>query len=212
MILGIESSSTDLSVAVATEDGTLLGADDWTSDRRGGHELLPRLLDLLSATGVSLDDATALAVGGGPGSFTGLRVGMSIAKGLALALERPIVAIPSLAAWLAAEPVAPAAVGRAGARDAYLLLRDDPEVRITPADELPPDVRRAAVVAPSELRTAFDLPAARPPRSAAAAICRLAAARLAELPAGDDLARVEPAYLRLPRGVARSSAEVIRWP
>jgi hypothetical protein len=68
------------------------------------------------------------------------------------------------------------------------------------------------VVAPSELRTAFDLPAARPPRSAAAAICRLAAARLAELPAGDDLARVEPAYLRLPRGVARSSAEVIRWP
>ncbi len=212
MILGIESSSTDLSVAIATEDGTPRGLDDWTTDRGGGHELLPRLLDLLSATGVSLNDATALAVGSGPGSFTGLRVGMSVAKGLALALERPIVAIPSLAAWLAAEPDAPAAVGRAGAHDAYLLLRDDPEVRIMAADELPPEIRRAAVVAPSELRTAFTLPAARPPRSAAAAICRLAAARLAELPAGDDLARVEPAYVRLPRGIPRSTSEVMRWP
>ena len=47
-----------------------------------------------------------MAVGVGPGSFTGLRVGMGLAKGIALARHVPIVGVPSLVAWLVAEPEA----------------------------------------------------------------------------------------------------------
>jgi tRNA threonylcarbamoyl adenosine modification protein YeaZ len=144
-------------------------------------------------------------VGIGPGSFTGLRVGMSLAKGLALALARPIVGIPSLEAWLRAEPGARAALARAGARDAYVLLRGEQTPRIVDRDELPSDTRQATVVAPLELAEAFGLREARSPRHAAMAVAQLAAARLSITPAGDDLDRLEPAYLRAPRGLERRS-------
>ena len=68
------------------------------------------------------------------------------------------------------------------------------------------------VVAPAELAAAFGLGNARSPSAAAAAVASLAVARLAELPEGDDLARLEPAYLQAPRGIRPSSAEVRPWP
>jgi tRNA threonylcarbamoyl adenosine modification protein YeaZ len=203
MIVAIESASTDISLAVARADGTPIASSGWTSDRRQGHETLPRLLDLLREAGIELRSLTAVAVGTGPGSFTGLRVGMSLAKGLALALRVPIVGLPSLPAWLAAEPDAVAAIGRAGARDSYVLLRDEAEPRIVDRDELPERARSAAVVAPRELADAFGLAGARPPHRAAMALATAGAARLAARPDGDDLARLEPAYLRAPRGVGQ---------
>jgi tRNA threonylcarbamoyl adenosine modification protein YeaZ len=203
MIVAIESASTDISLAVSRPDGTAVADAGWTSDRRQGHETLPRLLDLLRDAGVELGALTAVAVGTGPGSFTGLRVGMSLAKGLALALRVPIVGLPSLPAWLVAEPDAVAAVGRAGAREAYLLLRDEAEPRIVDRDELPPATRSAAVVAPRELADAFGLAAARLPHRSATALAAAAAARLQDVPEGDDLARLEPAYLRAPRGLGQ---------
>ena len=203
MIVAIESASTDISLAVARADGTPVAGAGWTSDRRQGHETLPRLLDLLREARVELRDLTGVAVGTGPGSFTGLRVGMSLAKGLALALRVPIVGLPSLPAWLAAEPDAAAAIGRAGAREAYLLLRDEAEPRIVDRDELPERARSALVVAPRELAETFGLAAAVPPHGSAAALAIAAAARLAEEPMGDDLAHLEPAYLRAPRGLGQ---------
>lgn len=203
MILAIESASTDISLAVAAPDGTPLAHTGWSSDRRQGHETLPRLLELVAGSGHVLADAGAVAVGIGPGSFTGLRVGMSLAKGLAVALRIPIVGLPSLPAWLEAEPEAEAAIGRAGARDAYLLLRDEAEPRVVERDGLPPGVHERPVVAPAELATAFELRAAIPPHRAAISLAVAAARRLAESPDGDDLARLEPAYLRAPRGVGQ---------
>jgi tRNA threonylcarbamoyl adenosine modification protein YeaZ len=213
MIVAIESASTDLSVAIAADDGTRLAEDGWRSDRRGGHELLPRLLALLAASGHRLDQASAFAVGHGPGSFTGLRVGMSVAKGLALGLGRPIVGVPSLEAWLEAEPAARAAVSRAGAREAYLLMRGEEMPRIVDWDGLPSGADAAPLVAAAELAEAFGLSAARAPTRAAASVAAMAAARLAIDPAGDDLARIEPFYLRPPRGLGQlaPSAEVVTW-
>lgn len=206
MILAIESASADPSLAVGSLDGALLASDGWSGDARQGSQLMPRLIDLLEGRGGRLADLEAVAVGVGPGSFTGLRAGMSVAKGLALALSVPIVGLPSLVAWLAAEPTAEAALNRAGARDAYLLVRGDDALRIVPFEELSTFADRT-VVAPRELATVLSLHSAIGPQRAAAQLALAAAARLAAEPLGDDLALLEPAYLRAPRG----TEPVVPW-
>ena len=208
MIVAIEAASTDLSLALAEPDGSLIVDEGWTADQRRTHELLPRLLALLDRSGRALEQTTALAVGIGPGSFTGLRVAMSIAKGVAFGLERPLVGIPSLAAWLEAGPEARSALVRAGAREAYLLERAGALSLVDP------EAARAAAtpaVAPRELAAAFELGETRPPFAAAATIARLGAVRLATDPAGDELERLEPGYLRGPRGIGPVPEGAVRW-
>jgi tRNA threonylcarbamoyladenosine biosynthesis protein TsaB len=211
MIIAIESASSDPSLALASGDGSAFAADGWAGEGRQASELLPRLLVLLTRAGRDLREATALAVGVGPGSFTGLRVSMSLAKGMALALRVPLVGIPSLAAWLEAEPRAAAAIARAGAQDAYLLTRDAAEPRIVAAADLRGLLGGSMAAAPSELALAFGLSGTHPPHEAAGAVARLAAARLSLERGGDDLERLEPWYLRAPRGVATAET-VSGWP
>lgn len=203
MIIAIESSSTDISLAIGERGGITLGTDAWTSDRRQGHELLPRLLRLLAGHGLSLRQVDAVAVGLGPGSFTGLRVGMSVGKGIALAVGCPILGVLSLPAWLAAEPAAVAAVGRAGARELYWLGRGETAPRIVDPDELLAAVGGAAVVAPAEVAGSFGIVGAVSPLGAAGVLLQQAAERLVGDAVGDDLARLEPAYLRAPRGTGQ---------
>lgn len=210
MIIAIDGASTDLSLALAEPDGTLIGDEAWSSGQRQSSELLPRLLALVERHGRQLGAASSLAVGAGPGSFTGLRVAMALAKGLAVALNRPIVGVPSLEAWLAAAPDAVAAVARSGAREAYVQLRAEPEPAIADRDLLLERIGDRPVVAPTELVEAFGMRRATAPR-AAATIARMAAGRLAADPSGDDLRRLEPRYLRAPRGVESTGAEVARW-
>jgi len=210
VIIAIEGASTDLSIALRDADRSEATAS-WTSARRQSAELMPRLLELLATQRRSLAEARALAVGTGPGSFTGLRVAMALAKGLAMALDRPIVGVPSLVAWLASVPDADAAVARAGARDAYLLARGEDAVRIVDRDGLSALLSGRNIVAPRELAEAFALDNAAPPSSAAVAIAQLAAARLDEDGGGDDLRRLEPIYLRAPRGVSVEPAGEVRW-
>jgi tRNA threonylcarbamoyl adenosine modification protein YeaZ len=211
MIIALESASSDPSLALATPDGSVFAADGWVGEGRQASELLPRLLVLLARAGRDRRDTTALAIGVGPGSFTGLRVSMSLAKGIALALRVPVVGVPSLGAWLEAEPRAVAAIARAGAQDVYLLARGEVEPRIVAASELEGEIGGSLVAASSELAAAFGLAGALPPREAAGAVARLAALRLGHDPRGDDLAALEPWYLRAPRGT--TTAEVVsRWP
>jgi tRNA threonylcarbamoyl adenosine modification protein YeaZ len=199
MIIAIESASTDLSLALADRDGRVLALDGWSAGRRQGGELLPRLLALLEANGRSLTEASAVVVGSGPGSFTGLRVGMSVAKGICAGLSLPIIGLPSLVAWLDAEPQCAAALVRAGAREAYLLERGHEDPQLVERDAIADGAM--PLVAPVELAEAFGLTDARPPHRAAEVLAARAAARLAEDPAGDDLRRLEPIYLRAPRGI-----------
>lgn len=211
MIVAIESASSDPSLALAASDGVAFATDGWAGEGRQASELLPRLLVLLARSRRELGEATALAVGVGPGSFTGLRVSMSLAKGIALALRVPVVGVPSLAAWLEAEPRAAAAIARAGAQDAYLLARGETEPRIVAASDLRGLIEGSLVAAPSELAAAFGLSGTVPPHEAAAAVALLGARRLGVEPRGDDLAGLEPWYLRPPRGVA-SQETVTQWP
>ena len=211
MIIALESASSDPSLALASLDGVPIASDGWAGEGRQASELLPHLLVLLVRAGRELREATALAVGVGPGSFTGLRVSMSLAKGLAYALGVPLFGVPSLEAWLSSEPEAAAAVARAGAQDAYLLVRGEPEPHIVTAAELTALTGRSRVVAPADLASAFGVAEAVPPHAAAAAVAGMAAARLRQDPSGDELDRLEPWYLRAPRGIQPAS-EVSRWP
>ena len=210
MIVAIEAASTDLSLAIADPDGGILAEDAWTSARRQSAELLPRLQALLAAQDRRLLQLSAIGVGSGPGSFTGLRVAMALAKGLAVALGRPIVAVPSLTAWLDADPTADVAVARAGARVAYLLPRGEPDALIVDRDGLVDRLDGTVFVAPSELAEAFAIHGAHAPRGASA-VARATATRLAADTSGDDPRTVEPIYLRAPRGVVTEGEGEVRW-
>jgi tRNA threonylcarbamoyladenosine biosynthesis protein TsaB len=211
MIVALENASSDPSIALAAPDGTLLAIDGWSGGVRQGSDLLPRLLSLLEREGRELHQTTALAVGIGPGSFTGLRVALSLAKGLALALGVPVVGVPSLVAWLAAEPTVAAATSRAGARDGFRLVRGEADPRIVPIGELRTVVAARLVVAPAELAAAASLDNSILPDRAAAAVAEAAVVRLAAEPMGDDPERLEPSYLRAAPG-AGQVAEAVAWP
>lgn len=210
MIIGLDSASSDQSVALADRSGTVLADAAWSTPRGQGSELLPRILGLLDVRGATLDDVQGVAVGLGPGSFTGLRVGLALAKGLAVGLGIPIVGVRSLDAWLDAVPEAAAALVRAGAEEAWARSRDEVEPRLIPFDAITAEARAVRLVAPRELADALGLSHATPPDRAAATIARLAARRFAA-DATDDLAALEPVYLRPPRGVADTTTVPVTW-
>ncbi len=94
-ILGIDSSGLTASAAILAEDSLLA---EFTVNNKKTHSqtLLPMIEQVVTMSGLSLKDLDAIAVSAGPGSFTGLRIGSSTAKGMALALKIPVVSVPSL--------------------------------------------------------------------------------------------------------------------
>lgn len=210
MILAIDGASSAMSIALAERDGTPIAEADWISAQRQSAELLPHVLDLLAGAHGDVHGVSAVAVGTGPGSFTGLRVAMALAKGLAIGRACPIVGVPSLVAWLEHEPGTDAAVARAGAHEVYVLARSDEDVSILHRDQLPARVAGQSLVAPADVAEAFGLGPTRSP-AAGPAIARMAAAHLEAEPDGDDLQRLEPIYLRAPRGLAAVPEGEVRW-
>ncbi|MSP15687.1 MAG: tRNA (adenosine(37)-N6)-threonylcarbamoyltransferase complex dimerization subunit type 1 TsaB [Myxococcales bacterium] len=96
IVLGIETSSQVASVALLA-NGTLL-AEREALVTTHSERLLPLLAETLAAAGLRAADVDLLACGAGPGSFTGLRIGLATAKGLAFALDKPLLVTSSLAA------------------------------------------------------------------------------------------------------------------
>lgn len=104
MLLAIDTSTAQ--VGLALYDGTqVLGEMTWSTRQHHTTELAPALSGLLNRSAVSMDMLSALAVAIGPGSFTSLRVGLSLVKGLALARRLPIMGIPTLDVIAATQPV-----------------------------------------------------------------------------------------------------------
>lgn len=116
MLLAVDTSTAQ--VGLALYDGTqVLGEMIWTTRQHHTTELAPALAGLMSRSAVSMDRISALAVAIGPGSFTSLRVGLALVKGIALARRLPVVGIPTLdivAASQAASKYPLAAVLQAG--------------------------------------------------------------------------------------------------
>ena len=94
-ILGIESSSLVASVAIVT-DGVVTGEYTMNYKKTHSQTLLPMLDELTRMLDLELDTIDAVAVSGGPGFFTGLRIGSATAKGLGLALKKPLIHVPTL--------------------------------------------------------------------------------------------------------------------
>jgi len=94
-LLALDTATEQVSVAIG-RDGSVLGAVQLAGGRRHAEQLAPAIEYLLRETGVHQDQLAAIAVGSGPGLFTGLRVGVTTAKVMAQALRIPVVGIPSL--------------------------------------------------------------------------------------------------------------------
>ena len=94
-ILAIESSSLVASAAIVNDD--ILVAE-YTVNHKVTHSqtLLPMIDEIVKMLEVPLESIDAIAVSGGPGSFTGLRIGSATAKGLGLALKKPLIHVPTM--------------------------------------------------------------------------------------------------------------------
>ncbi len=104
MLLAVDTSTRF--VGVALYDGAqVLSETTWLSKNHHTTELAPAVAAALAGIGAESSDLQAVGVAIGPGSFTGLRIGMAVAKGLAISLHIPIIGIPTLDILAAAQPV-----------------------------------------------------------------------------------------------------------
>jgi tRNA threonylcarbamoyladenosine biosynthesis protein TsaB len=102
MLVAIDTATAQASLAL--HDGFRVRVEHtWESPRRHTVELLPRLVAALEQLGLEAGCLSGVAVTRGPGSFTGLRVGLAVAKGLALVRGLPLVGVPTLDVVAAAQ-------------------------------------------------------------------------------------------------------------
>ena len=138
------------------------------------ERLMPLLQDVMTTAGLSFDDLDAVAVGVGPGNFTGIRIAVSAARGLALGLGKPAIGVSTLEAQALGYPRPCRAV--ADARRGMVYAQDfgggDPSPRLDAADAVGDD---------------------HPAETLVTRIAQIAADRLAS---GTELARPAPLYIR----------------
>jgi tRNA threonylcarbamoyl adenosine modification protein YeaZ len=212
-ILAIDTATTHVVVATGTPDGRVDGVTSWLAGYRHGETLLATIGRFLGEQNIRRSRLAGIVVGTGPGAFTGLRVGLATAKGLAHGLRVPIVGVSTAEALLA---------GLAGddATDPVLLLPAGPADRIIVRRGERPELLpggRDPVLAPGARLVAVDLDGRAPAdaldrgeRARAAlgpALIAIGAARIGS-GAVDDLAELVPEYVTLPRGVTSQGGEV----
>ena len=101
LILSLETSTNVCSVALHRE-GTVLSSQTHNVEKSHSSLLPPIVLEICKEAGLKLKDVDAVAVSEGPGSYTGLRIGVSTAKGFAFSLDIPLIAVPTMDVMLQA--------------------------------------------------------------------------------------------------------------
>lgn len=96
MLLALDTSSRFAGIALYEPGKGIVSEANWHAGGQHTVALLPRVSQMMEEQGVAVVDLEAIAVALGPGSFTGLRVGLAAAKGLALAVGVPLIGIPTL--------------------------------------------------------------------------------------------------------------------
>ena len=204
MLLALDTSSPQVCVALADGDDVVV---ELTSEQtmKHGEQLAPLIAQALESTGVGRQDLTAIAVGVGPGPFTGLRVGLVTARTLGFVLGLPVHGVCSLDV-LAVQAVGTGAVSTAflvatdaRRKEVYWAAYDETGARLSdPVVERPGDVEtehpvvgEGAVLYPMEFPSRLG-----PLRPSAGWLARAVAGGLAEIVDPD------PMYLRRPDAVA----------
>ncbi|HRQ37450.1 MAG TPA: tRNA (adenosine(37)-N6)-threonylcarbamoyltransferase complex dimerization subunit type 1 TsaB [Chloroflexota bacterium] len=222
MILAIDTATRWLGLAL--HNGTaVLAESGWRCLNNHTIELTPAIQHILQQTETTMADLTGIAVTIGPGSYTGLRVGLAVAKGLALANQTPLMGVSTLdclAAGVGPQPGKLIAVAEAGRTrvctavyewqnnsgwqptqtptiDAWdeLLTRLDGDGRLLFAGEISPEAVKKIRAAGKEFRVA--LPAASVRRAAVLAEIGWRRLRQGQV---DDAASLAPLYLKEPDG------------
>ena len=218
LLLSIDTSSRHGGVALSDADGAVIEARLWHSTANHTSQLMPAVAQLLTARSLPAAELSGVAVALGPGPFSALRVGVSAAKGLAMAGGFPIIGVDTLAleAWphltpgVVASPwldagrneVAAAWFDGDGNRIAEDAIAAPDELLTQDAAAASPVVycgeaahARAGVINDAGLEDATVAPWT--PANRLWALAQLAAQRLKDGD-GDDLATLQPYYLRMP--------------
>lgn len=216
LVLGIETSTPKVSVALYTEQGLLC---EVVVEGKGRQPLLLAVEEAFGLAERKQSELTGVAYSKGPGAFTGLRVGLATAKGIAYALEKPIIGVPTLDAfagrYACGALVAPLLDAKKG--EVYGALYKGEE-KVLAEQALVPQAMAEALLAQSQsaallcigdgaalvapyLPGAICLPQLYP---SAAEIARQGALALAR-GEHDDLTAATPTYLRLPEAVVNAN-------
>lgn len=225
LILALDAAM-DACTAALCRDGAVAAADSAPMRRGQAEALLPMVARVCAAAGAAPDDLDGIAVAVGPGGFTGIRIGVAAARGLALALGRPAIGIATTEAIAAAQPpgdgplLAAVETKRADLYGALFPEGWAPAAAGDPATApfaVAPEALgdRLGPAGPEPLRIAGDAaaragaalaavgrawrPAGGPAIATPEALCRVAAARFAQaLAAGETPPPPSPLYLRPP--------------
>ena len=143
VILAIDTAAPRLQLALLRADGAVdVSVEEMATGQ--AEAIFGRIADLLARNGMGYPDLTRVVTTTGPGSFTGLRIGLSAARGIGLARGIPVIGLPSLLA-LSLSVDGPSTVLLDARRDeAYFQIFAGPGMAVTPPDILPMALAQAA--------------------------------------------------------------------
>jgi hypothetical protein len=192
-ILAIDTATTQVVIATGSSSGVADGISTWTAGYRHGETLLPSIGRFLGEQNIRRSRLTGIVVGTGPGAFTGLRVGLATAKGIAHGLGIPLAGVSTGEALLAASGVPrPVLLLPAGPSDRLVVRAGETLVALDLEGRAPADALQRGDAARARLGHE---------------LIRLGAERL--LAAGpEELETLVPDYVTLPRGVRAADGSV----
>ena len=209
-ILAIDTATTQVVIATGSPSGVADGISTWTAGYRHGETLLPSIGRFLGEQNIRRSRLIGIVVGTGPGAFTGLRVGLATAKGMAHGLGIPLAGVSTGEALLAASGVAhPVLLLPAGPSDRLVLRPGEAAVPLPAGQE--PEIRDGETLVALDLDGRASADALQRGDAARARLghelIRLGAERLRG--AGPkDLETLVPDYVTLPRGVRAADGSV----
>lgn len=211
-ILAIDTATTRIVIATGSPAGVADGISTWPAGHRHGETLLPSIARFLGEQNIRRSRLSGIVVGTGPGAFTGLRVGIASAKGLAHGLGIPIVGVSTAEALLAASGIErPVLLLPAGPSDRLIVRPGRGAVPLPGGAE--PELGAGETLVALDLDSRAPAEALERGEHAHARLghelLRIGADRL-RAGAPSELETLVPDYVTLPRGV-RSADGSIAW-